>query len=462
SGGGSFIVASENLGAGAGLAAAAALIVDYLLDVAVGIAAGVGALVSAVPRLQSHTVGLCLGILALLTLVNLRGVREAGAAFLLPTYLFVGCLLTVIGLGIVQTLMHGGHPVPVVAPPRAAAPLEAASAWLLLRAFASGCTALTGIEAVSNGVPMFRDPARPNARRTLAVIGVLLAVLLAGIAYLIRAYGVMATAPGAPGYRSVLAMLTAAVAGTGWFYYLTIAAILAVLALSANTAFAGFPLLCRMVAERGYLPGFFAMRGRRLVYTVGILVLAGLAAALLIAFGGITDRLIPLFAIGAFMAFTLSQAGMVVHWRRERGRGWRHKLAINGAGAIVTGITVGVVLVAKFAEGAWITALLIPGLIWLMLRVRRQYDLVEHQTAPAAFSLQRLQPPLAVVPIATWNRATENALRFAYMLSPDVHVVHIHCADDPKPAATEWHASLMAATAQAGLATPQLAVLESP
>ena len=347
-------------------------------------------------------------------------------------------------------------------PAAAAGALGAAGAWLLIRSFASGCTALTGIEAVSNGVPAFKEPAPQAARRTLGVIAVILAVLLAGIAYLIHAYGIVATPPGEAGYRSVLAMMTAAAVGQGWFYYLTIASILLILALSANTAFAGFPRLCRLIAERGYLPSFFAVRGRRLVYSTGILVLAALAGALLVFFGGVTDRLIPLFAIGAFLAFTLSQAGMVVHWLRHRDARWRRNLAINGAGAAATAVTVGVVLVAKFDEGAWITAILIPGLVWFMLHVRRQYRRIARQTAGGDFTLQGLQPPVAVVPISHWNRATQKALRFACMLASEVHVLHIHSADDDTPATAAWQARLNAAAAAAGRPAPTLTVIESP
>jgi amino acid transporter len=464
-GGGSYIVASENLGARVGLVAAAALIVDYLLDVAVGISAGVGALVSAAPALQTHMVALCLGILALLTLVNLRGVREAGTAFVAPTYLFVGCLGAVIAIGVARSLAAGGHPRALIAPPHpaaAAGALGAVGAWLLIRSFAGGCTALTGIEAVSNGVPAFRDPAPQTARRTLGLIAVILAVLLAGIAYLVKAYGIVATPPGEAGYRSVLAMVTAAVVGHGWFYYVTIASILIILSLSANTAFAGFPRLCRLVADRGYLPSFFAVRGRRLVYTTGILVLAALAGALLVVFGGVTDRLIPLFAIGAFLAFTLSQAGMVVHWWRHREAHWRRNLVINGIGALATGITVCVVLVAKFGEGAWITVILIPGLFVFMLRVERQYRRIQRQIAGGEFSLQELQPPVAVVPIANWNRATQKALRFACMLASEVHVLHIHSADEPDPAVDAWQARLNAAAAASGRPAPTITVIESP
>jgi len=289
-GGGSYTVASENLGTYPGLLAAAALMIDYVLVVAVGISAGVGALVSAAPQLQRHTLALCLGILVVITIVNLRGVREAGAFFMIPTYAFLGSLLCAIFIGVPKTVLAGGHPVPVVAPPSVAVPIATSvSLWLLLQVFSNGCTAMTGVEAVSNGVRAFREPTVRNAQRTLTVIIGLLIVLLAGIAYLVRAYGIMATDPGQPGYQSVISMLVEAVAGRGWFYYFTIGSVLVILSLSANTAFADFPRLCKAVAHDGFLPHAFGYRGRRLVYSEGIFVLATLSAILLIVFRGVTD-----------------------------------------------------------------------------------------------------------------------------------------------------------------------------
>ena len=362
-GGGSYTVASENLGANAGLLAAAALMIDYILNAAVGISAGVGALVSAFPRLQPHTLALCLAILLILTLINVRGVKDTGTAFLIPTYLFVGTLLLVIVVGAVRAFAAGGHPVPIVAPPHLPVSASMLSLWLLAKVFASGCTAMTGVEAVSNGVNAFREPTQKNAKRTLTIIIVLLMVFLAGIALLCRAYSIGATDPGAAGYQSILSQLTAAVMGRGWFYYLTIGSILAVLALSANTSYADFPRLTRAIAMHDYLPHVFKIRGRRLLYSHGIVALVGFTALLLIVFGGVTDRLIPLFAIGAFLAFTLSQAGMVMHWKRQGGKGAVRRMIINGVGAFATGVTLLVVLVAKFTDGAWITAILVPGLI---------------------------------------------------------------------------------------------------
>jgi amino acid transporter len=462
-GGGSYTVARQNLGVSAGLLAAAALMIDYVLTVAVGISAGVGALVSAVPSLQSHTLAICLGILVLITLINLRGVRDTGLIFMAPTYLFVGSLLLVIAIGLFKTFVSGGHPVPLEPLPRIARATAVPGAWLILQAFASGCTAMTGVEAVSNGVKAFRPPVVATARRTLTVIIALLMVLLAGIAYLIRVFSIQATDPGLPGYQSVLSLLLAAVTGRGVFYYVSIAAILAVLALSANTAFADFPRLCRAIAQNNYLPHSFATRGRRLVYSQGILVLSVLSGLLMILFGGVTDRLIPLFAVGAFLAFTLSQAGMVGHWRRVGGEGATRSILINGLGAFATGITVIVVLVAKFVEGAWVTVLLIPGLLLFMGLVRRHYHFVSLEVRSVTpLELNDLTPPLVILPIQAWNRIVKKALRFALKISPHVRAVHVDCGEGSAFFCEEWSRYVEQPTKQAGVATPQLVVLPSP
>jgi amino acid transporter len=439
-GGGSYTVARFNLGASASLLAAAALLTDYILTAAVGISAGVGALVSAVPSLLPHTLSLCLGILIVITILNLRGVREAGMVFAAPTYLFLGTLLITIVAGVIRVLLSGGHPVSATALPAPPTMTEAVSYWLLLKVFASGCTALTGVEAVSNGVKAFREPAVKNAQATLTVIIFLLAVLLAGISYLVKSYGIAATAPGQPGYQSVLSMLIAAVFGKGVFYYLTIASILLVLSLSANTAFADFPRLCRAIAQNNYLPHAFGYRGRRLVYTYGIAVLALLCGALLITFGGVTDRLIPLYAVGAFLAFTLSQSGMVVHWLKVRGPHWRKSALVNGLGAFVTGITVVVVLVAKFVEGAWITVLFIPMMIALFVAVRRHYHSLKMlTTCRIPIDAARLsQPPIVVVPIDRWSSITRQGIVFAARLSPEVIAVHVEPGEHSELLRQEW------------------------
>jgi amino acid transporter len=463
-GGGSYTVAKENLGVTAGLLAAAALMLDYVLVVAVGISAGVGALISAVPALQPHTLWLCLVILALITIINLRGVRESGAAFVIPTYLFVVSLLGVLAIGTVKAVLAGGRPQPVVVPPALPPAATAVSLWLLMRSFASGCTAMTGVEAVSNGVSAFREPAVVHARRTLTSIIVLLAVMLAGIAYLSWAYGIGAMKEDAPGYDSILSQLTAAVVGRGWFYYVTIGSVLSVLALSANTGFADFPRLCRVIAMDGFLPHSFAHRGRRLVYSSGILVLAVLSAAILIAFGGITDHLIPLFAVGAFLAFTLSQAGMVAHWRKVGGPHARKSMAINAAGAVCTGAALAIVLVSKFVEGAWVMMLLIPTLLILFLGVRAHYQTVARELAVAApLDAAGLRPPVALLPIRGWSALTRKALRFALKISPEVYALHV--ADDDETMADledTWEHRVREPATAAGLAPPKLLIIYSP
>jgi amino acid transporter len=463
-GGGSYTVARQNLGLFPGLLAAAALLLDYVLVVAVGISAGVGALVSAVPALQPHTLLLCLGILALIALVNLRGVRESGVAFVLPTYLFVLCLFGVIAIGLIKTWLARGHPVPEIAPPVALAATTTAGWWIVVRAFASGCTAMTGVEAVSNGVTAFREPAVDNAKRTLSAIIGILVVLLAGIAYLAVVYHIGATEPGVAGYQSVLSQLVAAVVGTGPFYYVCIASILLVLALSANTGFADFPRLCRLIAQDGFLPRVFASRGRRLVYSLGIYVLTGLSALLLVIFGGVTDRLIPLFAVGAFLAFTLSQAGMVSHWRASDDTGRTPAMLVNGLGALATGITLVVVLVAKFTEGAWVMTLLIPTLLAAFLMVARHYRAVAVEIAnPLPLNVSNIQPPIVIIPMSQWNRMSQKGLRFALKLSRDIVVVQVQAgAPAESDLSSKWREFVEAPAAAAGLPIPKLITVASP
>jgi amino acid transporter len=460
-GGGSYTVATANLGKGPGLLAAAALMIDYILTAAVGISAGVGALISAVPSLHQHTLVICLGILLILTLVNMRGVRDTGVAFLVPTYLFLGTLLIVILLGGFHVLVDKGHPVPVVAPPALPPVTTALTWWLLLKVFSSGCTAMTGVEAVSNGVMAFREPTTKNAKTTLTTIIALLIVLLAGIAFLCRAYGIGATDPGSAGYQSVLSQLTAAVAGKGIFYWITIGSILLVLSLSANTAFADFPRLTRAIALNNYLPHVFILRGRRLLFSYGIVALVIFTGALLILFGGVTDRLIPLYAIGAFLAFTLSQAGMVVHWYKQGNATGR--MIVNGIGAAATGLTLLVVLVAKFLDGAWVTALLVPAMILLMSLVRKHYDHTSKETAyTQPLRVDGLRPPRMIIPMDKWNRISEKGLRFALAISPDVEVVHVECGEDEDSVCQQWDEMVMPPIRAAGLPEPRLTTIKSP
>ncbi|HEY0784269.1 MAG TPA: APC family permease [Acidobacteriaceae bacterium] len=462
-GGGSYTVATENLGDGAGLLAAAALMIDYVLTAAVGISAGVGALVSARPSLHGHLLSLCLGILVILTLVNMRGVRDTGIAILAPTYLFVLTLLGMIGLGIFHTVTSGGHPHPLIAPPHLPAATAGLSFFLLLRVFSSGCTAMTGVEAVSNGVTAFGEPRNENARKTLTIIIALLVTLLAGIAFLCHVYDVGATDPDSPKYESVLSELLGAIVGRGVYYYTCMASILLVLCLSANTAFADFPRLTRAIAANDYLPHVLTLRGRRLLYSWGVYVLVGLTALLLILFRGVTDNLIPLYAIGAFLAFTLSQAGMVQHWRRNKGPGSGLRMAVNGIGAVATGITLVVVLVTKFLAGAWITALLVPCMIVVMVMIKRHYRRVAAEThLDTPLQLTNLQPPRVVVPVDRWSRMTEKAIRFALTISPDVQGVYVDLGECETTICDTWDRDVAAPLRAANMKVPELVRLQSP
>ncbi len=435
--------------------------IDYVLTASVGISAGVGALISAAPSLQPHTLLLCLIVLALLTVVNMRGVRDTGVVFMIPTYLFTATLLIVIAVGGWQTVHAAGHPQPVSPMPALPPVTEALSWWLLLKVFSSGCTAMTGVEAVSNGVMAFREPTRKNAKTTLTIIIALLGILLLGIALLCRAFGIAATEPGGAGYESVLSMLTRAVMGHGWFYYLTIGSVLLVLALSANTAFADFPRLTRAIAMDNYMPHVFLIRGRRLLYSWGIYVLVALTALLLTVFGGVTDRLIPLYAIGAFLAFTLSQAGMVMHWQR-RGRAWG-RMAINGLGAVATGITTLVVLVAKFADGAWITVLLVVLMILFMRVVKRHYRRVDREVGlERPFVPAEAGEPIVVLPMDRWSRISEKALSFALSMSSDIRCVHVQAGEGQDAFAETWERNIATPLRAAGRATPKLVTLQSP
>jgi len=484
--GGSYTVAKDNLGTWPSLLAAAALMIDYILTVAVGISAGVGALVSAAPHLHKYTLPICLTVLGLITLLNLRGTGEAGLAFALPTYVFIASLGAVLVMGMFRAMLGGGHPRAIVAPPALPAAVQGFSVWLVLRSFASGCTAMTGVEAVSNGVSAFKEPTVKNAHRTLTVIVFILAFLLACIAYLCRTYHVGAMDQSRPGYQSVLSQLTEAVVGRGWFYYLTIGAVLTVLCLSANTSFVDFPRLCGLIAKDSFLPRAFASMGRRLVYSMGILCLAGSAGLLLAGFGGITDRLIPLYAVGAFLAFTLSQLGMVVHWQKQRlaaasaspnqgtpARGGNTllnvRLGVNAIGAAATASALVIILAAKFIEGAWITILAIPLMITLFWMIHHRYQVVERQVGECGpLDLRPTQPPVVVVPTRGWNRLTAKALRFAIHISADVIAVHLSnlegdaARDEAANIRRQWESNVETPARAAAMAPPQLAIVQTP
>jgi amino acid transporter len=474
--GGAYIVARENLGANASLLAAAALMIDYVLNVAVGISAGVGALVSAVPALHDYMLAICLLILAFVTVMNLRGTIDAGRVFAVPTYAFVISFAVIIGIGIWKASVSGGSPTPVVPPPPLPKTVEAVSVWLLLRAFAAGCTAMTGVEAVSNGMTAFRDPTVKHGHRTLTAIVGILGALLLGIAYLATAYGIGAMDQTQEGYRSVLSQLASAVVGNGLLYYVAIGSLLCVLALSANTSFVDFPRLCHVVAQDGYLPRPFAVAGHRLVFSVGILYLAATAGALLTVFGGITDRLIPLFAVGAFMTFTLSQSGMVIHWLRllrkpSEGRS-RHShrihLAINALGAVTTGTALSVIVAAKFLHGAWITVLVIPAVILLLKSIRRYYDeLGARAHQPSPLQVANVEPPIVLVTIDDWSSLAEKAVALALSLSRDVVGIHLAQLEGPdseqrhNELREHWRRNVAEPCHAAGREPPVLCILQA-
>lgn len=462
-GGGTYTVASENLGTTAGLLAGTALMIDYTLVVAVGISAGVGALISVFPQLHPYILPICLIILVFITIINLRGVNDTGGVFVLPGYLFVACLSIVLLIGLWKSLISGGHPTPVVEPIRHTQVQEAITLWILIKTFASGCTALTGIEAVSNGVTVFKEPNTKNARLTLTLIIGVLIFMLISIAHLCNAYGITATKPGSQEYKSVLYLLINAVVGPNWFGYLTLTSVLLILIFQANTAFTGFPRLCSVIAHQGYLPQGFANRGRRLVYSSGIYVLFFLSAMLLIVFNGVTDKLIPLFAVGAFLAFTFSQAGMVMHWRRKKGAHAKRSMIINGIGTVSTGITVIVVIVGKFMDGAWFVLLLIPAIYISMKRVHHHYHSVEKQlTCTKPLTPIFSDPPIVVLPAEDWNNNTFKSLQSALSISGEIIIVHIKSSEQESNLQSQWNKFIETPLRQKNLPVPRLEILHSP
>jgi len=336
--------------------------------------------------------------------------------------------------------------------------------WLIMKAFSSGCAAMTGVEAVSNGVMAFGEPRAKKAQWTLTIIIAILIVLLFGTSWLAKAYGIMAMKPDDPQYQTMLSLLVKAVFGRGWFYLVTMGSVFLALALSANTAFADFPRLTRAIAMQDHLPHVFILRGRRLLFSHGVYALTGFTAVILIAFGGVTDKLIPLYAIGAFLAFTLSQAGMVQHWRKQegehKGRGWH--MFVNGTGAVATGITTCVVLASKFMSGAWVTALLVPTLILLMHSVKKHYTRVKREMADMTpMNVANLEQPLVVIPMAGWNRISEKAMRFGLLLSKDIKVVHVHSEDEGHGIEDDWEAMVVAPIRGSDLAVPELVTIAS-
>jgi amino acid transporter len=440
SGGGSYIVAHENLGEIPGLVAAAALSVGYILTVSVSIASAVDQLVSAVPSLLSLKVELGIGAVALVTLANLRGIRESGSIFAVPTYVFLAAMFATVGGGLF--LYFTGQLI-VPPPPDLPPPTETLSLFLLLRAFAVGSAVMTGTEAISNGIPAFKPPESRNAAHTIVTMATILAIMFLGLSYLIVVGHVIPREA-----ESVISILSHAVFGEGPMYYLVQASAVLILVLAANTAYADFPRLASLLARDDYAPKQLAFRGERLAFSNGILTLGAMSALLIILFGGKTEALLPLYAVAVFTAFTLSQAGMVQHWRRIRGRRWLPKAIVNGIGAVATGL---VTIIAAGTDimdlslpivpglpigwGSWLVLVIVPLFIWLLLSIKSHYREVARDTALPRAPTPMGEKPLrnvVVVPIARLNRPAIQALRYAQALSEDVTAVHV--ATDPDKA----------------------------
>jgi amino acid transporter len=430
-GGGAYAVSRANLGAGASLVAAAALTVDYTLTVAVSIAAGVASLTSAFPRLAPATVPICLGILAVITLLNLRGLGAAARAFLLPTMLFIVGLLAIIAIGLIHPLaLHAAQPGRSLMPTQA---LAAVSVLLVLKAFSAGCSALTGVEAIANGVPLFKEPRQVRAKRTELLLGLILGVMLLGLAVLADRWQI-----GPRSGQTVLSQIIGIAVGRGWAYYVMSLTITVVLALAANTSFGGLPVLASLLARDNYLPHVYMIRDDRQVFASGVWTLAILSGAMLVAVEGNTLRLIPLYAIGVFTGFTLSQTGLVVHWRQTRPAGWPRRAAINGTGAVVTAVATVIFLLTKFVEGAWVVVLAIPAFILLFSRIHRYY-----QRAGRALGLGSIPPKpkggptMVVVPVIGVSWLARFGISEALSLSDNVIAVSVVTdadSQDPKRA----------------------------
>ena len=445
-GGGAYIVAKDNLGIWPALLAGAALLIDYVLTVAVSAAAGVDAVTSAFPRLFPYRVWLCLLAIVIIAIANLRGVRESGKIFAAPTYLFVASILTMVGLGISEAAMGRLAEAPYEPHPPG---LEGISLFLFLRAFAAGCTALTGVEAVSDGVPAFKPPEANNARIVMMWLGGISVVMFLGITYLAYDLGII---PG--GNETVVSKIARRVFGDGFMYYEIQAMTALILLLAANTSFADFPRLSFFLARDRFIPRQFATQGDRLVFSNGIVILAGLASLLVVVFQGETQELLPLYAIGVFISFTVSQAGMVRRWLRLKEPTWAWRIWFNAVGALVTGIVLLTLAFTKFLEGAWIVVLLIPMLVGCFMVVRRHYDTVASQLSLEDMSTP---PPLEgtiLVLVGDLHRGVVQALQYAQSLSPNAKAVYVET--DP-----ERTRRLEERWGKWGMGTP-LVVLNSP
>jgi amino acid transporter len=448
SGGGSYIVAHANLGEVPGLIAAAALSVGYILTVSVSIASAVDQLVSAVPSLTPLRVVLGVAAVALVSLANLRGLRESGSIFAVPTYVFLLAMYSVVGIGL---YLLGTGQLNVPPPPDLPPPTEPLTLFLILRAFAVGSAVMTGTEAISNGIPAFKPPESRNAAQTIVIMATILGSMFLGLSILIVGAGIIPRES-----ETVISLLSHAVFGNGPLYYLVQASAILILVLAANTAYADFPRLASLLARDKYAPTQLAFRGERLAFSNGIIMLGLMSAVLIILFGGSTGALLPLYAVAVFTAFTMSQSGMVQHWRALRGRHWRLKAAVNGIGAITTGLVTVIAATTNFMDpalpiipglpvgwGAWLVLVIVPIFIWIFLSIKRHYVEAERHTALPERpdpSLERPVRNVVVVPIARLNRPALQALRYAQALSPEVTAVHVATdANDAAVMETAWN-----------------------
>ncbi|MBI3620879.1 MAG: APC family permease [Nitrospirae bacterium] len=423
-GGGAYNVARENLGVYPSLVAGAALVVDYVLTVAVSVAAGIAAITSAIPDLYPHRVALALGVVTILTLVNLRGLRESGRLFALPTYVFIACVLWVVGAGMARWLTGGAAVAGVAEPVAPVGTVSTLGVWLLVRAFASGCVALTGVEAIANTVPAFKEPAARRAGVALIWLGVILASLFIGITFLAFELGIRPRPD-----ETVLSQLGTSVFGPGLPYALLQISTALILLLAANTCYTGFPRMASLLGRDKFLPKQLAHVGDRLVFSNGIVILGAAAALLLLIFQADTHALIPLYAVGVFLAFTISQIGMVIHWRRAGSPGWRWRAALNGIGALATGVVLIVVASAKFVHGAWVVLVVIPLLVWLFVTIHRHYRDVDWQLKISPDAPLGALNHTVVVPIPGITKPVFNALQYARSLSPRVRAVYVSLDD---------------------------------
>ncbi len=431
-GGGAYVVAKTNLAPIFGLIAAAALLIDYVMTVAVSTASAIAQIQSVIPAVYDIRIGIAFVSISLITIANLRGLRESGNIFAVPTYLFISLALAIVVVGAIRIL--GGTAAPI-APEPGAVPLgtNAIGILLLLKAFAGGSVALTGVEAIANGVPAFKPPEARNAANTMTAMAVLLGILFIGLTVFAVQFGLRPTLPGGP---SIVALAARTAFGDGSVLFVSFAASTAlILFLAANTSFNAFPRLAAILAEDGYMPRQFSFRGDRLAYSWGIVLLAGVAFALLAAFGGDTHSLIPLYSVGVFVCFTLSQIGMVRHWWDERSAGWRWRMVVNAGGAVLTAVVLVVVVSEKFVDGAYLVVILVPTLVAIMLFIKQQYSRSNRELAVAPDMVARAphREQRVVVPIPGLTRAVVQAINVGRTISEDVRAVYI--SDDPSSSA---------------------------